>query len=91
MSDIGYSAIGAHEGELVQYAKREMRSILCLELAWSYARALSYQWLDSGVVAKALTARANVIVRSDFIAPASPTKLVIGPTLRASFAICWMY
>ena len=94
LSAIGYPAIAAHERDLVQYAKRGMRSIPCTELfgpADSHGAPLvSFQikGLDSGAVAKALAARANVIVRSGFhCAQPAHEELGIGPTVRASFGI----
>lgn len=92
---LGYARIAEHENSLSAYAKRKLSELYQMELYGAgpgqpSAPLVSFaiKGLDSGAVAKALAARANVIVRSGFhCAQPAHEQLQIGPTVRASFGV----
>lgn len=94
-SEIGFSAIRAHESALTQFAKQALGNIPGVRVFGPPAGALSapivafqVRGLESNAVANALGRRANIVVRSGFhCAQPAHEELGLQPTVRASFAI----
>jgi cysteine desulfurase / selenocysteine lyase len=92
---LGYESIAAHEQELTRYAKEMLSKVPHLKLLGpptgrpsAPLATFHIKGLESGVIAKALGNRANVVVRSGFhCAQPAHEYLALGPTVRASFAI----
>jgi cysteine desulfurase/selenocysteine lyase len=95
LESLDWDRVAAHESALVQYAKRELAALRGVRVFGPKPRTpsaplVSFQLkgLESSAVAKALSSRGNIIVRSGFLcAQPAHDQLSAGPSVRASFAI----
>ena len=95
LKSLEWDRVAAHECALVQYAKRELAAFRPVRLfgpppgsPCSPLVSFQLKGLESGAVAKALSNRRNVIVRSGFLcAQPAHDRFSAGPSVRASFAV----
>jgi cysteine desulfurase/selenocysteine lyase len=95
LEGLGFNAIARHEADLVQYAIDGLLRIPGVRILGprpGKPRAPLVSFLlgatDPATVARILSERANIVVRSGFLcAQPAHTQLGVGPSLRVSFAV----